>query len=196
MNNNKVKFNICNVHYAPLTYGEDGTPKFAAPVALPGAVSISLDPNGEPKIFYADGIEYYVINNNSGYDGDLELALIPEDFRTAVLCEMADSNNVLVEDANSATLPFALLFEFDGDIKKIRHVMYNCSAARPKIESKTTEEEKEEQTETLSLKIRPLQSGYVKAKTGDKTAETTYTDWYKTVYLPTITAPSTSTVTK
>ena len=109
---------------------------------------------------------------------------------------MADSNNVLVEDANSATLPFALLFEFDGDIKKIRHVMYNCSAARPKIESKTTEEEKEEQTETLSLKIRPLQSGYVKAKTGDKTAETTYTDWYKTVYLPTITAPSTSTVTK
>ena len=74
--------------------------------------------------------------------------------------------------------------------------MYNCSAARPKIESKTTEEEKEEQTETLSLKIRPLQSGYVKAKTGDKTAETTYTDWYKTVYLPTMTAPTAATVTK
>lgn len=34
---------------------------------------------------------YYVINNNCGYDGDLELALIPESFRTDVLKETLDS---------------------------------------------------------------------------------------------------------
>ena len=151
MTKNKVKFNICNVHYAPLTVTEDGIVTYAVPVPLPGAVSISLDPTGEPESFYADGIEYYIINNNQGYDGDLEVAMIPEGFRTDILKEEADSNNVLVENANSETGRFALLFEFDGDVKKIRHVLYNCSASRPTIEAKTNEEDKEVQTETLTV---------------------------------------------
>ena len=72
--NNKVKFNICNCHYALQRVAEDGEMTFDAPVAMPGAVSLALDPNGEPESFYADGIEYYIIANNMGYDGDLELA--------------------------------------------------------------------------------------------------------------------------
>lgn len=182
---NKVKFNICNVHYAPIVIGEDGTQTFQAPILMSGAVSISLDPNGEPESFYADGLEYYIINNNMGYDGDLELAMIPECFRTQILKEEADDNDVLVENANAETGRFALLFEFDGDVKKIRHVMYNCSASRPKIESKTNEESREVQTEILTIKARPLASGYVKAKTGDKTTGVIYADWYKAVYMPT-----------
>ena len=63
-----------------LKVSEEGVVSFDTPVALPGAVSISLDANGEPENFYADGVAYYVINNNMGYDGDLELAIIPEDF--------------------------------------------------------------------------------------------------------------------
>ena len=95
---------------------ENGEIGFGSPVAMPGAFSIALDSNGEPESFYADGIEYYIIANNMGYDGDLELALIPESFRTDVLKEEADSNEVLVENAHSETAAFALLFEFDGDI--------------------------------------------------------------------------------
>lgn len=182
---NKVKYNICNVHYAVIAKAEDGSVTFATPVAIPGAVSISLDPKGEPESFYADGVEYYVINNNQGYDGDLEVALIPESFRQDVLLEMADANNVLVENSNSQTGSFALLFEFDGDIRKIRHVMYNCSASRPSISGKTNEEGKEVQTETLTIKSRPLANGLVKAKTGNSTTDAVYANWYKNVYLPT-----------
>lgn len=181
---NKVKFNICNVHYALLTVAEDGTFSFGTPITMPGAVSLSLDPNGEPSNFYADGYAYYTISNNMGYEGDLELAMVPESFRTDVLKEELDGNKVLVENANAETENFALLFEFDGDVRKIRHVLYHCSAARPTIESATNEDEIEVQTETLSLTASPMANGYVKAKTGDDTTDETYQNWYKEVYLP------------
>ena len=189
---NKVKFNICNVHYALITVDEDGDVTFGTPVAMPGAVSLSLEPNGEPSNFYADGYAYYTISNNMGYEGDLELAMVPESFRTDVLKESLDDNSVLVESANVETANFALLFEFDGDVKKIRHVLYNCSAARPNIESATNEEEIEVQTETLAIMAAPLANGYVKARTGDSTTDTVYTGWYTSVYMPTVTDPETS----
>lgn len=189
---NKVKFNICNVHYALITVDEDGDITFGTPVAMPGAVSLSLEPNGEPSNFYADGYAYYTISNNMGYEGDLELAMVPESFRTDVLKESLDDNSVLVESANVETANFALLFEFDGDVKKIRHVLYNCSAARPNIESTTNEEEIEVQTETLAITAAPLANGYVKARTGDSTTDTVYTGWYTSVYMPAVTEPETS----
>ena len=191
MANNKVKYNLKNAHYAMLQTSEEGVVSFGTPVALPGAVSISLDANGEPENFYADGTAYYVINNNMGYDGDLELAMIPEDFRVSALNETLDDNKVLIEDASSELNRFALLFEFDGDVKHIRHVLYNCSASRPGIEGKTNEESREVQTETLTIKATPLPSGVVKAKTGNETDNTVYADWYKAVYMPTITGVNT-----
>ena len=184
MPDNKVKYNLKNAHYALLTFDADGAPVFGTPVPMPGSVSISLDANGEPENFYADGIAYYVINNNMGYDGDLELALIPEGFRTDVLHEKLDANGVLIEDANAELAAFALLFEFDGDRKHIRHVLYNCSASRPGIEGKTNEDSKEVQTETLTIKATPLPDGKVKAKTGNTTNQTAYNGWYDAVYLP------------
>ena len=185
---NKVKYNLKNTHYALLTVAEDGSVAYGTPVSLPGSVSLSLDANGEPENFYADGIAYYVINNNMGYEGDLELALIPESFRTDVLNEKLDSKGVLIENSEVELASFALLFEFDGDQKHIRHVMYNCSASRPGIEGKTNEDSKEVQTETLTIKSTPLSSGLVKAKTGNTTDETTYNNWYKAVYIPTDTS--------
>ena len=81
MAGSKVKFNIKNVHYAVL--GDDG--EYETPVAMPGAVSISLEQQGEITPFYADGIVYYRSASNGGYEGDLELAMVPDSFRTDVL---------------------------------------------------------------------------------------------------------------
>ena len=73
-------------------------------------------------------------------------------------------------------------------VKKVgidgKEVLFKASASRPKIEGKTNEESREVQTETLTVKARPLASGYVKAKTGNKTSAETYEGWYKSVYLP------------
>jgi len=193
MSKNKVKFGICNVHYAKLTLDENNVATWDTPVAIPGAVSISLDANGETEYFYADNIAYYTINNNQGYDGDLEIALIPDSFREDIMGEAADTNGVLVENKDAEVSNFALMFEFDGDVNKIRHVMYNCSASRPTIESETNEESKEPKTEKLSLKSRPLPSGIVKAKTGDNVSEDVYNAWYDKVYEPVSTTTATST---
>lgn len=182
--NNKVKYNLKNAHYALLTIAEDGTFSFSAPVAMPVSVSISLDANGEPENFYADGIAYYVINNNMGYEGNLELAMIPESFRTNMLKEELDSKGGLVENSEVELAPFALVFEFDDGQKHIRHIMYNCSASRPGIESETNEDSKEMQTETLTIKATPLSNGMVKAKAGDMTDVTVYGGWYKAEYIP------------
>lgn len=182
---NKVKYNLKNTHYAMLSIAEDGSVSYGTPTAMPGSVSISLDANGEPENFYADGEAYYVINNNMGYNGDLELAMIPESFRTDALKEQLDDKGVLIENAQVELAAFALLFEFDGDQRHIRHVLYNCSASRPGIEGKTNEESREVQTEKLTIKAAPLANGMVKAKTGDTTDATVYNDWYKAVYMPT-----------
>ena len=121
---------------------------------------------------------------NNGYSGDLEIALIPEWFRTEILQETLDGKGVLVENSGvGESVKFALLFEFDGDVNAIRHVLYNCTASRPSIESETKEDTIEPGTETLSITADPRSDGLVKARTGDTTEETTYANWYKSVYI-------------
>lgn len=182
---NKVKYNLKNVHAAKLTKTADGEYTYETPKAIPGAVSISLDAEGDSSPFYADGIVYFRSTANNGYSGDLEIALIPEWFRTEILKEALDKNGVLVESATVTEMEkFALLFEFDGDVRCIRHVLYNCSASRPSIESETKEDAIEPGTEKLSLTADPREDGLVKSRTGDSTDEATYNNWYKNVYIP------------
>ncbi len=185
---NKVKYNLKNVHAAKLTETvTEGVSTFtyAKPQAIPGAVSISLDAEGESSPFYADGIVYFRSVTNNGYSGDLEIALIPEWFRTEILREQLDAKGVLVENNDNAeSVKFALLFEFDGDVRAIRHVLYNCSASRPSIESETKEDTIEPGTETLSITADPRADGLVKARTGDTTDAAAYAGWYNNVYIP------------
>ena len=181
---NKVKYNLKNVYAAKLKKDAGGSFNYDTPKPIPGAVSISLDAEGESSPFYADGIVYFRSTANNGYSGDLEMALIPEWFRTEIK-EKLDKNGVLVEKATTGEAEkFALLFEFDGDVKAIRHVLYNCSASRPSIASETKEDTIEPGTETLSLTADPREDGLVKSRSGDTTSDETYANWYKSVYVP------------
>ena len=61
-NENKVQFNLKNVHYAVLTEAKTGgatTYSWGTPVAVPGAVNLNLEQQGEITKSYADGVVYY-----------------------------------------------------------------------------------------------------------------------------------------
>ena len=81
---NKVNFGLKNAH-AAVYDATAGT--YATPFALPGSVSLSLDPRGDMIEFYADDMLYYSASNNQGYDGSLELSLVTQEFRVNVLGE-------------------------------------------------------------------------------------------------------------
>ena len=184
---NKVKFGLKNCHYAKATFGEDGSVSYAKPVRIPGAVSLSMDANGDIEPFYADNIAYYVVNNNSGYEGDLELALLSLEFRKDVLGEILDQKGVLVEKNDAELKQFALLFEFDGDVNHIRHVLYCCTASRTAVEGETNTDTKTPKTETCSFTAAALDNGLVKCRTCEETDSEVYANWYKAVYVPNVT---------
>lgn len=180
---NKVKYGLKNVHYAVVTFASDGTPTFGSVVAIPGAVDMSLSKNGDTYEFYADDGVFFEIADNVYYEGDLELALIPDGFRTAVLNETLDAKNVMFEGADAAKVHFALLFEFTGDVNAIRHVLYNCTAQESEISGTTKGENIEVKTEKLHIVAKPLPGGgSIKAKTGATTDSTTYDGWYTNVH--------------
>ncbi len=185
---NKVKYNLKNVHVAKLTETVvNGEPvyTYGTPRAIPGAVSISLEAEGSTNPFYADGIVFFRSTTNNGYSGDLEIALVPDWFRTEILQEELDSRGVMIErSGNTESVKFALLFEFDGDEKCIRRVLYYCTTSRPSIASETKEDSIEPGTEKLTIAADPRADGLVKASTGDTTDAATYTGWYTAVYVP------------
>lgn len=187
---NKIKYGIKNVYYAVATLAANNSATYDTPVALPGAVSLTLDPEGDNNIFYADNIAYYTSYANNGYSGSLELALIPDAFRKDVLGEIEDSKDVLVEEQGAPSVHFALMFQFEGDEKATRHVMYNCVASRPTTSGNTKEAGIEPQTETINLTATSiynssLDKDIVKARTSGTTDTTTYTGWFTAVYTPT-----------
>lgn len=174
---NKVKFNIQNVYYAKKT--DEG---YETPAAIPGAVSISLEQQGELSAFYADGVKYYVSSSNGGYEGDLEVALIPDEFRKGILGEIEDKNKVLIENANAVKTEFALGFQIDGDTTPTLFWFYNCTATRPNVESNTTEDSVEVATDKLTISCAADADGNIRAKTTPDSYETVKGKWFKEVY--------------
>jgi phi13 family phage major tail protein len=188
MPENKVVFGLKNAYYSVITEGDDGVHTYAAPVRLPGAVEIALDPKGEQADFYADDILYYTTVSNQGYETTLTVANITRDFRVDVLGEVLEgTDNVLTENAAANPKKIAFMFEFDGDVKSTRHVLYNCTVSRPGLSSATKTETAEPQTQELTLVAAPRPSdSVVKRSTTGDTPAGVYDAWYTAVYAPAV----------
>jgi phi13 family phage major tail protein len=187
---NKVQYGLKNAHYAVVTYTDD-TPTYGTPVAIPGSVSLSLKHSGDIEKFYADDGDFYDMNNNNGYSGDLEIANVPDQFLIDCLGYTLDATSkALIENADAQICRFALMFEFNGDKKAKRHVLYQCTASRPDIEGKTNSEKTTIQTAKLSISVSKRPDGVVKFSSTADTPTATYDAWYTKVQEPTPVTPA------
>lgn len=184
----KVKFGISNCHIFPITAVNMGIPTYGAAIAVPGAVSFSLDQQGDINKFYADNIVYYQSASNNGYQGDLEVARIPDEVFEKIFQYSKDANGVYTENAHSEFAAFAMTFEEAGDDTGTKFVLYNCTATRPSRTLNTIEDTKTPVTQTLNVSAAPLADGKVLGMTSDNTPEATMNSWHQTVYMSSGTA--------
>lgn len=191
MAENKVRFGLKNVYYSVLTEGS--TNSFATPVAVPGAVSMTLDSNVANGTFYADNVSYYTTFSNNGYTGTLEMARIPDSMLTAVFgMSVGSSDKILYEDSDDSPKPFALLFQIEGDQESELNVLYRVlPTSKPTAGSQTVEESVEPVTQSFDFQALPLvtgvtaQQGLIKGRTTTQTTTTIRSNWFSTVQIKT-----------
>ena len=195
---NKVKFGLKNVHVAKLSQAADtGVHSFAKPTRIPGAVNLSLSAEGDTNNFFADDEKYWTGTSNNGYSGDLEVALIPDWFKTAILGFLQTAEGGILETGDEKPSDFALMYEIDGDKEGRRFVDYCCTATRPSGDASTKEESTTPQTDTLSLSTSPF--SYLGSENGtaqrlsryyEHPGDSNYDNWFDSVPIPTPVIPS------
>jgi phi13 family phage major tail protein len=105
----------------------------------------------------ADDIKDYASETvNNGYEGTIEVALLPEQFETDILGDVGG-----VENSETRAAEFAVLVEFTGDQKKGRYCFWRCQLTkRPTISQRTKDENFTIDTDTLNIKAMPRLDDY------------------------------------
>lgn len=135
----KVKFGLCNVHIAARSVSEQGVVSYGTPVAYDGAVSLTLTKTKNKVAFRADNKNFYSRFIAAAREGQLEMANIPDWFKTAFLGYKLNTDGKLVE-TDAAGGEFALLYQVETDIDHKIYCVYNTIAAESNEEHRTTEE--------------------------------------------------------
>ena len=177
----KVQYGLRNVHIFPKESDVGGQPQYGAPLKIPGAVTMVLEPRGEMIEFNADDMLYYAATNNDGYNGTFTFALMPDEVAAVVLGEVKEGDFVH-ELANNEGQEFAIAYEVQGDKNVTKHIVYNVKASRPTQTNNT--KGTEVNTTELSFVASPVDVAgkrHVKSKSHSGTKQATLDAWYTSV---------------
>lgn len=190
--NKKVRFGLKNAHYAIWNNGDGETEgSYAAPVAIPGSVSLSMNREGDTSDFYADDDVWASFDVNNGYSGDLEIAVVEDQLLIDLLGYVRDDNGVLLEPTDAESVEFALLFEQGGNKDKEAYVFYNCTLSRPETAANTKSDSTDPDTATLNIRMSgkelPWEGGtrtFIKGQANSKDQKAKFDAWYTQVQMP------------
>ncbi len=190
---NKYHYDVKNCHYCPGTRNDDGTVIFESTVKpLYGLQSMEMSAEGDTSKIRADGLDYIVITSNNGYSGTFKFVKVDDQFKVDCLSEVVDeTTGIQYEDADADPRPYAVMGEFKGDMEGIRWIYYNCVASRPKQAGDNKDNQKEPDTEELSVTVSPLpveingeDKNIVRGGITKSMNETTFNEWFKQVCIP------------
>lgn len=149
---NKVEFGISNLHVC--TYTENaGTVTLGTPVAVPGAVTLTLEPEGDDNTFYADNTAYWASFSDNGFSGSIEVAMFDDTFKKSFLgyVELDDGGVAQIKGATKPSV--CLIFQSEGDAEARRGILYNVSLGNINRSYNTTEDTVEVDTETIDITV-------------------------------------------
>lgn len=147
---NKVEFGISELHVGTYT-DNNGTITLGTPYHQKGAVSFSPEEQSEQNNFYADNIVYWSGYSGGTLEGDLEVAMFDDAFKTQFLGYKALTNGGLANVKNPTKPSVYIAFQVEGDDESRRVILYNCSLGGITRSYNTIEESKEPTTETLPI---------------------------------------------
>ena len=183
---NKVEFGLSNVHVGTYTVTE-GVVTLGAPVAIPGAVALTMESKSEENKFFADDIVYFTDFTDEGESGELTMALFPDTFKIAYLGYAQLDDGGVAKISGAQTKAMYMIFEGKGDATKRRHILYNLSPGQIKRERKTMEGKKEVETEVLPISLAgDTKTGIVKVSYSE--ADAGYANLFTTPPVPTLPA--------
>ena len=148
---NKVEFGISNLYVGTYTVGEGGTATLGTPYHQKGAISFSPEENSEQNSFYADNIVYWSGYSGGSIEGDLEVAMFDDEFKTQFLGYRTLTSGGLANVKNATKPNVYVAFQVEGDAESRRVILYNCALGAITREYATIEDTKEPATETLAV---------------------------------------------
>lgn len=148
---NKVLFGFSDLYVGTYTVGAGGTVTMGTPYHQAGAVGFSPEASDDESVFYADNTAYYTVFGNGSYEGDLEVAMFDDAFKTDFLGYVTLTDGGLAEVKNPTKPQIYMAFEIQGDDAARRVIFYNGSLGAITREYSTTEEAVEPVTETIPV---------------------------------------------
>jgi len=150
---NKVEFGISQLHVGLYTVDENDNVTLGSPYHQKGAVSFSPEEQSELNQFFADNRAYWSNYSGGTFEGDLEVALFSDDFKTKFLGykNTTDGGLAIVKNAKKPSVYIA--FQVEGDAESRRVIMFNAKLGGITREFATVEDTTEPATETCPVTV-------------------------------------------
>lgn len=150
----KVQFGISELHigtYTETTTTQGTTVTLGTPYHQKGAVSFSPEVESNQNDFYADNIVYWSGYSGGKIEGDLEVAMFDDEFKTQFLGYRTLTSGGLANVKNPTKPNVYIAFQTETDGTPIRVILYNCALGNISRSYETIGEQKEPKTATLPV---------------------------------------------